>query len=405
MSILSKSATRECTSCQMCAAVCARNAISIILDNNGFYRPFVDESLCIDCGLCERVCYKYENQISEYGKKQLDTTVLYGASAKQKNIIQSTTSGGIGDILAHQLVDDGFKCVGVVYNPMLGRPSDIVAKSADDINKFRGSKYVQSYTFDAFKEVVENCPNDKYAIFGTPCHIFALDKYFRLKNVRDRHILIDLYCHGCPSMNLWSKYVREIGEKTNLPENINVNFRSKICGWGNFNISFEVDGKPIFHSSKIHNDFFELYFSDLILNSACNNCALRGTLEFTDIRLGDFWGKQYVLNTVGVSAVSIVTPNAKQLFEKITNKINCKEEQYEDFLPWQSWGKPYIINKSLRNVLLEQLRDIKMPLHKSITIMRQGQSLKSRLTKCAKRIIHAMPLKSEKYVRWLFYKL
>ena len=60
MNITDVSAKRNCTSCQMCAAICPKNAISIALDLNGFYRPRVDDSLCVDCGICMKVCYRFE---------------------------------------------------------------------------------------------------------------------------------------------------------------------------------------------------------------------------------------------------------------------------------------------------------------------------------------------------------
>lgn len=52
MHILNSSAQRNCTSCQVCAAVCPKEAITIDLNPDGFYRPLVNESKCIDCGLC-----------------------------------------------------------------------------------------------------------------------------------------------------------------------------------------------------------------------------------------------------------------------------------------------------------------------------------------------------------------
>ena len=63
MNINDKSALRECTSCQMCAAVCAKNAIEIRLNKDGFYRPYLDEDKCVDCGLCTKVCYKFDNDV------------------------------------------------------------------------------------------------------------------------------------------------------------------------------------------------------------------------------------------------------------------------------------------------------------------------------------------------------
>ncbi|MDQ9828112.1 Coenzyme F420 hydrogenase/dehydrogenase, beta subunit C-terminal domain, partial [Acinetobacter baumannii] len=56
--------------------------------------------------------------------------------------------------------------------------------------------------------------NGKYAIFGTPCQIFGLDKYLKCRKRREQFVLIDIYCHGCPSMNVWSKYVKKIQQQS-----------------------------------------------------------------------------------------------------------------------------------------------------------------------------------------------
>ena len=404
MNIDDKSAIRDCTSCQMCAAVCPKYAISISLNADGFYRPTINKSLCVDCGICTKVCYKFESEISDFGEDKLATTILYGATAKNPDVVKNTTSGGIADILAHQLIEEGYKCVGVIYDSKRDVAVDSIAEIEDELLGFRGSKYIQSYTVEAFKQVVKTCKTEKYAVFGTPCQIFALDKYLRQRNVRDNHVLIDLYCHGCPSMNIWKKYIKGIKTKISSDVVENVNFRSKVKGWGNFYVVAVVDGKPVFYSNNKHNEFFDLFFSDQVLNEACNDCKLRGTLEYTDIRLGDFWGKQYVLNGKGVSAVSLVSDKAKVLFDSISDRVDYREEQYRDFLPWQSWGKTHHPKVELRKTLLMQLRDEKIPLQESINTIYRQQGLKRKLVRYGKMLVHSMPLKYEKLVRWVFYK-
>lgn len=405
MNINDGRAKHSCTSCQMCAAVCPKNAITISLDKDGFYRPIVDNNLCVDCSICTNICYKFDNQIEDYGKDRLASTTLYGASAKDVNIVKKTTSGGIADILAHKLMQGGYKCVGVVYDSEYDIAIDIIANSEADLDKFRGSKYIQSYTFNAFKEIVNNCKNEKYAIFGTPCHIYSIDKFLRQRKVRDQHILIDLYCHGCPSMLIWEKYIKKIKEKTFYTKIDNVNFRSKTMGWGNYTMEISTNGKIQYHSNNRHNEFFDLFFSDQVLNEACNDCKLRGTLAYTDIRLGDFWGKQYVMNLKGVSAVSLVTDKAKTLFAAISDKVIYKKERYENFLPWQSWGKKHNPKPELRKILLEQLRDKNTTLDLCINTIHRQQSLRDKLSRHCKNVVYVFPIHFEKYIRWVFYHL
>lgn len=407
MNINDKSAKRSCTSCQMCAAVCPKNAIEVVLDDEGFYRPIIDDARCVDCGICTRVCYKFDAQIEDFDADRLAATDLYGAYAKDKDVVANTTSGGMADLLACQLIREGYKCVGVVYDSEHDAAIDKIVTSEDELKGFRGSKYIQSYTLDAFKEIAKNCKNEKYAVFGTPCHIYALDKYFRQQKVRGQHMLIDLYCHGCPSMNVWKKYILGVKEKIAQVRIDNANFRSKIRGWGTFYVVVVVvvDGKPVYYSDNKDNDFFDLFFSDQVLNEACNDCLLRSTLAYTDIRLGDFWGKQYVLNNTGVSAVSLVTEKARALFKEISDGVNYKQERYEDFLTWQSWGKCHHPNPQLRAELLSQLRDDSVSLRESVNTIYRHQTMRGKFVRWAKNFVHAMPSHVEKYIRWIFYKI
>ena len=406
MNINDKSAKRTCTSCQMCAAVCPKDAIKIVLDDYGFYRPVIDDVRCVDCGICTTVCYKFDTHIEAFGKDKLACTKLYGAYAKDKEVVANTTSGGLADLLACQLMREGYKCVGVVYDSEHDVAIDKIVTTEDELKGFRGSKYIQSYALNAFKEIAKSSKNEKYAVFGTPCHIYALDKYLRQHKVRDQHMLIDLYCHGCPSMNVWKKYIHGIKAQIAQVRIDNANFRSKIRGWGNFYVvAAVVDGKPVYYSNNKDNEFFDIFFSDQVLNEACNDCLLRSSLAYTDIRLGDFWGKQYVLNNTGVSALSLVTDKSKVLFREISGSVNYKEERYEDFLPWQSWGKFHNPNPRLRAELLSQLQDEAIPLRESVNTIYRHQSLRSKLVRYGKKIVHAMPSHVEKYIRWLFYKV
>lgn len=405
MNIKDKDTLHECTSCQMCAAVCPKDAISIDLNEDGFYRPVLDTEKCVDCGICRSICYKYDSQIGDFCQEKLSATMLYGAFANDREVISNTTSGGVADLLARQLINKGYKCVGVVYDSESDTAVHRVASSVEETIGFRGSKYIQSYTFSAFKKIVKECKTEKYAVFGTPCQVYAIDRFLNKRKVRNDHILIDLYCHGCPSMNIWKKYIKNVKMKISKDVVDGVNFRSKIKGWGNFYVEVEVDGKPVFYSDNRNNEFFDLFFSDQVLNEACNDCLLRSTLAYTDIRLGDFWGKQYVMNNRGVSAVSIVTEKAKELFDDISNHLTFKIERYENFLPWQSWGKVYKPNKELRIKLLEQLRTENVTLRESIDTIYQYQGKVEKLIKYGKFIVHEMPIQVEKCIRWIFYKL
>ena len=156
MNINDTSAIRECTSCQMCAAVCSRDAISIHLNEDGFYRPYIDEVKCTNCGLCTKVCYKFDNEIRVTDAEGLNNVKVYSAQHKSEELLEKVTSGGVADALAKELVKQGFVCIGVTYNDDRHRAEHVIASTVGETDAFRGSKYIQSYSFDAFKSLVKN---------------------------------------------------------------------------------------------------------------------------------------------------------------------------------------------------------------------------------------------------------
>lgn len=54
MNINDRNFIHKCTSCQICASVCPKEAISINLNLDGFYRPYIDKDKCVNCGICKK---------------------------------------------------------------------------------------------------------------------------------------------------------------------------------------------------------------------------------------------------------------------------------------------------------------------------------------------------------------
>lgn len=266
MNITSKDILHSCTSCGGCAAVCPTNAIVMLVDEHGFYRPVLDVKKCVDCSLCTKVCYKYDD-IEEYDLAEHKDVRLFACQAKDNVVLNTTTSGGVAYLLAKTLYKQGYKCVGVVYDILDDSARHICAVNEKDIELFKGSKYIQSKTYPAFKKMLDKKEKGrKTVMFGTPCQIYAVDKFLKRTNRREDFLLVDIYCHGCPSLKVWHKYVQEIKELIKKPKFDHVDFRSKIKGWGNFYVVVIVDGLRAFISNRKKDEFYQLFFSNLMLN-------------------------------------------------------------------------------------------------------------------------------------------
>lgn len=406
MNINDPSQIRDCTSCQMCEAVCPTSAITIVLNQEGFYRPEIEEEKCINCGLCVKSCYKFDNEINI--TSNLKTKTLYAGWVKNSEVVRSTTSGGIADILAKELISKGFICIGIVYDAKTNCAKAKVASTQDETDGFRSSKYIQALTGAVFKTLVKSEKDVKFAVFGLPCHIYAIDRFLKARGTRNKHILIDLYCHGCPTLNLWSKYINETLTKFHAKNIISVNFRSKVRGWGKFCVETLIStDKGIKNvTTPLFNDpFYDLFFSDTILNDSCYKCELRSTLEYTDIRLGDFWGPCYVVNHKGVSGITICTKNAQKIFETLQNQIYYESQLFNNFIPFQSYGKKYSIIQDIRSKLLNQLADPTIPLTYSQRTYECSLPIKKRIINLAKKIIKILPISLESNIKKTFYLL
>lgn len=400
MNISDKSALRECTSCQMCAAVCPKDAIRIDLDESGFFRPYVNPDKCVDCGLCTGVCYRFDDNLRITDEQTLQRTDLYAASMRDNGLLRKVTSGGVADLLAKELIREGYLCIGVGYDDSKVEAYHYVAHTVKETDGFRGSKYIQSYSYPAFKELVKDCSKHKYAVFGTPCQIYAVRRFLEKRKLSDSCILIDMFCHGCPSLNLWRKYQSEIKHEIGKTHFDEVDFRSKERGWGGFYVVVAVvDGYKAFISNPKKDGFYELFFSDQILNSACSECMLRSTMEYTDIRLGDFWGKKYAMNRKGVSAVSLISQKGKDLFERIKPLLDIEESHYSELLPYQSYGKIYHPDEVLRERLLYMIAAPGIPLKEAVTLLHRYESFTRKLKRHIKSFLYYLPASVTSFIK------
>lgn len=344
-------ALRDCTGCGICASVCSFDAIKIKEDRMGFYRPEINEALCTGCSLCTKVCYRFDGEISV---EEQEDHECYSAVNKNDEELRSASSGAVSIELMRECLKRGYYVVGVAYDYSLNRAVTRIAKSENELEQFKGSKYFQSYTADAFKEMARDKSGQKYAVFGTPCQIYAVSKMSDLKAESDKYILVDIFCHGCPSLKLWDKYLEKIKKQKNIDRFDLISFRSKTHGWHEYCFDF-VKGAQRFSSSKYNDAFHEIFFGKDAMNEACYDCITRSTVVKTDIRMGDFWGGRYDLDTKGVSAVIISSEKGKELFDSVAHKFYFDRADFNEIISAQSYKKAHNLDNNRRNSVLSML--------------------------------------------------
>jgi len=340
----------QCSGCGICAVTCPYDCITVSKNKNGFFEAAIDNSKCIDCGLCKKFCYKYYKRPNEF-HHAFSGTPVYAVWSKNSNFLGACSSGGFSTELANAYFERGYRICGVVYDNELGVCKHIIATESNDIEKFIGSKYLQSFTVDAFSQFK---PQEKYVVFGTPCQIFGLRQYICFKNMENNFILVDFFCHGIPSYNMWIKYLDTLRLK-GAQQIEQVNFVSKYKGWHNRSIVIKYNRSNEYKSSYKHDLFGILYGGRYCHNIACFDCPFRIDIVYSDIRVGDFWGDRFKSNQLGVNILTVNTEIGKAAFHKIRDALHIENATFDDLKnskPWRFYNRPlqyYKIMSELRS--------------------------------------------------------
>lgn len=61
-----------CTGCSACANLCPTRAISMSLNENGFYRPSIDTALCTRCSACVKICPIVAGRSESKSKEEIE---------------------------------------------------------------------------------------------------------------------------------------------------------------------------------------------------------------------------------------------------------------------------------------------------------------------------------------------
>lgn len=262
----------NCFGCCACAIVCPKNAIEIARDADGFLKPTVNSDFCVECGLCLNVC----------PTMQAHTDRLHGDPcmiARSIRASSKSSSGGIGGAIAERAIAKELPVCGVTYDRKCQEAVHVMIHQKEQLDDIVGSKYLQSFSQRGIEEILSK---GKGVVFGTPCQMAGLDNLLRAKGKRDNFLLVDIFCHGVPSQNLWKNHLKYICKKYGVEAESDVSFRSKkkfVLTVGTYQKHAQVD------------PFYRFYLNRYVYNDACYECPFRRASS-ADIRLGDYFGSQ-----------------------------------------------------------------------------------------------------------------
>lgn len=338
---------QNCSSCAACANVCARNAISMQLNAEGFYRPIIDAEKCVECGACERTC-PWNKTVENPNVAEVSPKTV-AAYAKDESIRLQSSSGGIFTVLAERILDNGGVVVGVAQLDK-AHFGHVVVDNKADLVRLRGSKYVQADVGLVFREVRSLLKAGRKVLFsGTPCQVAGLYAVQGNAAASADLFTVDIVCHGSPSVMVFEKYVAEIeNDESALVKS--TRFRDKRNGWRLFSMtsSLKTISGDCFQFSKTlcKDKFMRVFLQNICLNTSCADCHYGKLPRVADITLGDYWNIAHVHPQMdddkGTSVVLLNTVHGRVFFDSVAERI----VQCDSKVEYAIAGNPSIVRSS-----------------------------------------------------------
>lgn len=266
-------------------------------------------------------------------------------SDKNKESLINSASGGAFMALARPVIENG----GVVFGCVLDSDGNCYHKSArtyEELKPMQGSKYVRSNVKNTYEECYKCLSeNIKVLYSGTPCQIAGLNSYLEKKKLSAKNlknlITVDVFCLGTPSAKLFNLYLKWLSEKHAHGNKIeNLNFRSKVKGWGSNIMSYQYTHKSKTYKKYLYSwedPYYNAFVHNKIMMQQCYKCKYKSKKRCSDFSIGDYWGIESAHpdfyqehKNDGVSAVLVNTEKALRYFnEKVVDNVCYINSTYE----------------------------------------------------------------------------
>lgn len=343
---------KNCTGCHACYNACPKQCISMQSDNEGFLRPVIDNSLCINCGLCKKVC----PVLGEYKGNPKGTA--YACINNNEETRQQSSSGGVFTLIAEYILSLGGVVFGAAFDEDLS-VYHIEVTNIEALSKLRGSKYLQSRIGDTYKSAKAYLEGGKPVLFtGTPCQISGL--YAFLGKDYENLYTQDLICHGVPSPDVWQKYLR-FREKSAGASTQRTFFRHKKYGWEMFSVLLDFTNSTEYIQIFSKDLYMKGFLADLCLRPSCYNCHSKSVERESDITLADFWGIVRVcpefFDDKGTSLVLVNSPKGAKLFDAISAFMHYKEVDMDEALKYNPSAFRSVAKPKKRELFMKMINE------------------------------------------------
>jgi len=317
----------QCSGCTACSHVCAHQAIHMVADSAGFRYPIVDMQSCTQCGLCDKVC---QFSPDYHRSTTLPVPRAFAARHRDMSEIMKSRSGAVFSAISDLILQQG----GVVYGAVFGPDFTVRharATTAEQRDKMRGSKYVESDISGIFPQVKKDLHDGLPVLFtGTPCQVAGLSAYIP-SNQKGNLWLVDIICSGVPSPRLWGEHIQWLSRLHDTPLQ-SINCRDKVSfGWKAMRETYVLIGDQQIHTTPY------LFYQSMFFRPSCSQCPFTNTRRVGDLTLGDYWGWErtdphFNADDKGCSLVICNTEKGLQLFNSATPKLTVLSAPLSDII-------------------------------------------------------------------------
>lgn len=335
-----------------CIDSCAKMALSFYISEDGYYQIRTEETKCVNCGLCTKVCPVLNKPIAEYSEKKY----AYAVWDKNDDVRKRAASGGAFSAIAEVVLKKG----GVVYGASVDafRVKHIRIDSLDDLHKLQGSKYQQSEVKGTYKQVKRDLREGMVVLFsGMSCQIAGLISFLG-KIERANLFTIDTICGGTSTM-LPMLQMEQSGQYRRI-----VSFRDKTDGWKPRGFRYAL--KMQTHDGYIenlanNNKVIKAFNSPLLKRASCTDCQFNGLDRISDCTICDFWGIEQYKEQQPQGISGLIVNNTKILTLIENSSLECNEVSMKSILDFNPSyyinNNSYILQSKARRNLLRCLRN------------------------------------------------
>lgn len=350
---------KNCCGCEACVQVCPKKAVCMKEDSEGFRYPDVVFNLCVDCGLCRKVC-QYIEPVEKNSEKQR----AFGGHIKDNKILNESTSGGAFSAIVDCFCDENYVIFGAESKGLDVFHSYITDKK--DLAIFRRSKYSQSIIGTSYADAEKFLKDGKKVLFsGTPCQIAGLKAFLRGRPYTNL-LTVEVICEGVPS----PLFVRKLDEKIRKTQNAhitNLDYRYKDSNKWDYQVmcisytSLHNPTSGTIKRDRWFNPFWSIWLNHLMSRPSCYGCLYTTTNRVADISLGDLWGVHLYCpdlynSNKGASLIIANTEYGKMIAETILKEnFEGRELDFSQALKYQGPMRKSIAENSDREKFIDDL--------------------------------------------------